>query len=121
MVVLYNTMKQHRLTLSYCLLLAAVSLAAFSGLWHPLLHHVCPHPEKQELVQLDHVSHAFCEVCLGLLQTDPPPESRSPQGNEIPPEFMDFSAIYRIYTIPREHSPRAPPSSLFRSDYCPQW
>ena len=67
-------MKRKRLTPSYCFLLGAVLLFAFSGIWHPLLHHVCVSHEKQELPAIHHASpHTSCAICHGMLQSDETP------------------------------------------------
>ncbi len=109
-VLLYNTMKQKRLTPSYCSLLGAVLLFAFSGIWHPLLHHTCVSHEKQELSAARHVSpQTVCAVCLGLLQSDEMPSFCLSLPCGKPLRNLDFPVRQCHSPIFREHSPRAPP------------
>ncbi len=109
-VLLYNTMKRKRLTPSYCFLLGAVLLFAFSGIWHPLLHHVCVSHEKQELPAIHHASpHTSCAICHGMLQSDETPlfSLSLPHGKPI--RNIVFSVRQCRLPVPGEHSPRAPP------------
>ena len=109
-VLLYNTMKRKRLTPSYCFLLGAVLLFAFSGIWHPLLHHVCVSHEKQELPAIHHASpHTSCAICHGMLQSDETPlfSLSLPHGKPI--RNIVFSIRQCRLPVPGEHSPRAPP------------
>ena len=99
-----------RLTPSYCFLLGAVLLFAFSGIWHPLLHHVCVSHEKQELPAIHHASpHTSCAICHGMLQSDETPlfSLSLPHGKPI--RNIVFSIRQCRLPVPGEHSPRAPP------------